>query len=133
MKKLLLVSLCIVSGMANAQSWLGCIPDSIGPDGCGTTSSGADPLVGPDDVVPSIGPWGHRFRLMDPGYILDPGYGLSTGSSGDQYVDPGDGQDFYPDRRQELYPDRRQELYPDRRQERDPGIPRSYESGTDRR
>lgn len=119
MKKLLLVSLCIVSGMANAQSWLGCIPNSIGPDGCGTTSSGADPLIGPDDVVPSIGPWGHRFQLMDPGYDLP------TDSSGDLFVDPGDGQGFYPDRRQELYPDRTQE--------RDPGIPRSYESDTDRR
>jgi hypothetical protein len=98
MKKLLLISLCIVSGMANAQSWRGCIPDSIGPDGCGTAGSSADQTIGPEDG-PAIGPWGNL--LVGPGY-----YGESSGSSGDQPpVDPGDGQALYPDNTRGFNPD----------------------------
>jgi hypothetical protein len=103
MKKLLLVSLCIVSGIANAQSWFACIPASIGPDGCGTAGSSADQSVGPYDY-----------------------YGQSSGSSGDQYIDPGDGQALYPS--YPSYP-----FYSDSTRGFNRDMRRPYESGNDRR
>lgn len=68
-----------MGGVAYAQAWRDCTPNSIGPGGCD-----------------SIGPGGGRSIGPEGGLSIGPGGGLSIGPYGGQSIGPGGGQSIGP-------------------------------------
>ena len=79
MKPWFLFIALLTTGLAQAQAWRNCIPDSIGPGGCDSIGPGGGQ---------SIGPGG--------GQSIGPGGGLSIGPGGGQSIGPGGGLSFAP-------------------------------------
>lgn len=112
MKRLVVaVAFSLVAGMAHAQAWRDCIPNSIGPGGCDSIGPGGGKSIGPGGGL-SIGPGG--------GLSIGPGGGQSIGPGGGRSMAPGGGLAADRDWRRGLDPDT---LRPDPRAEANPNGP----------
>jgi hypothetical protein len=83
-RALLLASIAFFTcgGVAHAQAWRNCIPDSIGPGGCDSIAPGGGRSIAPRGGM-SIGPGG--------GWSIGPGSGQSIGPGGGRSIAPGGG------------------------------------------
>jgi hypothetical protein len=89
MKVFLVIALLGSAGMANAQAWRDCSPNSIGPGGCDSIAPGGGMSIAPGGGQ-SIAPGG--------GLSIAPLGGQSIGPYGGQSIAPGGGDAFDRDR-----------------------------------